>query len=106
MTFANTHSLIKVWNKETLQLQASLHGHEDMIIDIQVSKCNRYFVSGSSDGTLIFWDLQECRILAKRTQDHTAQVNSVQFVMAQCSPTATARHFAALDSSSQFLPMQ
>lgn len=49
--------IIKVWSKENLVLQASLHGHMDVIIDIAISKCNRYMASGSKDGTLIIWDL-------------------------------------------------
>lgn len=73
-------------------MQASLHGHEDMIIDIQVSKCNRYFASGSNDGTVIFWDLQDCSIIAKRTNDHTSQVNSIKFVMVECNSAQSVRH--------------
>lgn len=52
-------------------LQASLHGHLDVIIDIQVSKCNRFMASGSKDGTLIFWDLQKCKIVKRMTDSHT-----------------------------------
>lgn len=55
--------IIKIWDKETLLLQASLHGHKDMIIDIQVSKCNRYMASASNDGVIIIWDLKEFKIL-------------------------------------------
>lgn len=51
------YRIIKVWSKDTLILQASLHGHTDVIIDIAISKCNRYMASGSKDGVLIFWDL-------------------------------------------------
>ena len=46
-------------------LQASLHGHMDVIIDIQVSHCNRYLASGSKDGTIIIWDLEKCSIIKK-----------------------------------------
>lgn len=66
-------------------LQASLHGHEGMIIDIQVSKCNRYMASASNDGAVILWDLRECSMVHKRAQDHQKQVNKVEFVMIECS---------------------
>jgi WD40 repeat protein len=56
-------------------LQASLHGHEDMLIDLCVSKCNRYLASGSKDGVIIIWDLQQCTIIKKLTSDHTQQIN-------------------------------
>ena len=62
-----------------------MHGHEDMIVDIQVSKCNRYMVSASHDGAVIFWDLEDLTIIHKRTSDHTEQVNKVEFVMIECS---------------------
>lgn len=66
------HRIIKVWDKENLVLQASLHGHQDVLIEIAVSKCNRYLASGSKDGTLIIWDLQECAVVKRLTSDHTA----------------------------------
>ena len=62
-------SLIKIWNKDNLILQASLHGHEDMIIDLQVSHCNRYMASGSKDGTIIIWDIEKCSIVKKITDN-------------------------------------
>jgi len=57
--------IIKVWRKDTMVLQASLHGHMDVIIDIQVSHCNRYLASGSKDGTIIIWDLEKCAIIKR-----------------------------------------
>ena len=62
-------------------LQASLHGHKDMIIEIQVSKCNRYMASASNDGTIILWDLKEFKILHQRNDDHSQQVNKIEFFM-------------------------
>ena len=70
-------------------LQASLHGHMDVIIDIQVSKCNRFMASGSKDGTLIFWDLQKCKIVKRMADSHTQQINKIQFLMIPCNAKQT-----------------
>lgn len=32
-----------------MTLQASLHGHEDFITEIDVSKCNRFIASAGKD---------------------------------------------------------
>ena len=40
-----------------MTLQASLHGHSEVITDIDVSKCNKYFASGSRNGEVFIWDL-------------------------------------------------
>lgn len=42
-------SIIKVWDRDTLCLQASLHGHFDFITDIDISKCNRFIASAGKD---------------------------------------------------------
>ena len=64
-------------------LQASLHGHTDFINDIAVSKCNRFMASGSRDGILIIWDLQNCSIIKKLEHDHNSQINRLRFIMIQ-----------------------
>jgi len=38
-----------VWDRDTLTLQASLHGHFDYITDISVSKCNAFIASSGKD---------------------------------------------------------
>jgi WD40 repeat protein len=45
-----SYRIIKIWDKDTLSLQASLHGHEDFIVDMSVSMCNKYLASASKDG--------------------------------------------------------
>lgn len=74
-------------------LQASLHGHTDMIVDIQISKCNRYMASASHDGCVIIWDLEDLSIIHKRTGDHNDQVNKVEFFMIECSPAQAEKNF-------------
>jgi len=38
-----------VWDRETLCLQASLHGHSDYITEIDISKCNKFIASAGKD---------------------------------------------------------
>jgi WD40 repeat protein len=57
--------IIKIWDKDTLSLQASLHGHEDFIVDMSVSFCNKYLASASKDGQIIIWDLERCKMIDK-----------------------------------------
>ena len=64
-----TCSIIKVWDRNTLRLQASLHGHFDFITDIDISKCNRFIASAGKDAQVIIWDLKLGRIV-KRLTDH------------------------------------
>lgn len=33
--------------------------------------------SGSKDGTLIIWDLKQCKIIKKLDNDHSQQVNGI-----------------------------
>lgn len=41
--------------------------------------------SGSKDGVLILWDMMNCTIIKRITDDHTAQINRLKFVMMKCS---------------------
>lgn len=74
-------------------LQASLHGHTNVVVDIQISKCNRYMASASHDGCIIIWDLEDLSIITKRTADHTDQVNKLEFVMIECTPAQSEKNF-------------
>ena len=60
-------SILKVWDRDTLTLQASLHGHLDFITDIDVSKCNRFIASAGKDAQVIIWDLKLGRIVKRLT---------------------------------------
>ena len=65
----NFCSILKVWDRDTMTLQASLHGHADFIIDIGISKCNRFIASSGKDAMVIIWDLKMGKIV-KRLNDH------------------------------------
>jgi len=41
--------IIKIWDRESLTLQASLHGHQDFITDIDISKCNKFIATSGND---------------------------------------------------------
>ena len=78
-----THSLLcrilKVWDRDSLTLQASLHGHADFIIDVGISKCNRFIASAGKDAQVIVWDLKLGKII-KRLKGHNQQINRIVFV--------------------------
>ena len=78
-----THSLVyrilKVWDRDSLTLQASLHGHADFIIDVGISKCNRFIASAGKDAQVIIWDLKLGKII-KRLKGHNQQINRIVFV--------------------------
>ena len=61
-----------------MNLQASLHSHEDVITDIDISKCNRFLASASIDGKIIVWDWQNCKKLDE-INDHRTNVNNIKF---------------------------
>jgi len=77
LTYLN--SVIKVWDRETLTLQASLHGHFDYITDIDVSKCNRFIASAGKDAQTIIWEMKTGKIVKKLNQ-HTQLINRIQFI--------------------------
>ena len=47
--------IVKIWDADTLTLQASLHAHTAYITDLAVSPCNQFIVSASTDSKLIVW---------------------------------------------------
>ena len=71
--------MIKVWDRESLTLQASLHGHFDYITDIDISKCNRFIASAGKDAQIIIWELKTGRIV-KKLNHHQQLINRIQFV--------------------------
>ena len=71
--------ILKVWDRDTLTLQASLHGHADFIIDVGISKCNRFIASAGKDAQVIIWDLKMGKIV-KRLNQHSQQINRIVFV--------------------------
>jgi WD40 repeat protein len=61
-----------------MNLQASLHSHEDVITDLDISKCNKYLASASQDGKIIVWDWKNCQKIDE-ISDHRSNVNNVRF---------------------------
>lgn len=61
-----------------MTLQASLHGHQNHITDIDVSKCNRYLATSSDASEVFIWDLQKCLLLEKLSC-HSKSVNNIKF---------------------------
>jgi WD40 repeat protein len=72
------HSIVKIWDKHSMSLQASLHSHQDVITDIDISKCNRYLATASIDGKIIIWDWKNCKKIDE-INDHHANVNNIKF---------------------------
>ena len=72
-----------------------------MIVDIQISLCNRYMASASHDGCVIIWDLEDLSIINKRTNDHSDQVNKVEFVMIECSQAQAEKNYHGSTLKSQ-----
>jgi WD40 repeat protein len=77
-SFLIPNRIIKIWDKDSLILQASLHGHTDVITDMDISKCNRYIASASKDGKAIVWDLEKCTVV-DRLPSHADSVNNIRF---------------------------
>ena len=67
-----------MWDRNTLMLQASLHGHDDYITEIDISKCNKYIASAGKDAQIIIWELATGKILYRLTH-HTKLINCVKF---------------------------
>jgi WD40 repeat protein len=59
-------------------LQMSLYGHQGVITDIDISKCNRYIASASQEGVIMIWDLLKCSLIEK-IEVHNAVVNNLKF---------------------------
>ena len=78
-----------MWDRDTLTLQASLHGHADFIIDVGISRCNRFIASAGKDAQVIVWDLKMGRIV-KRLKGHSQQINRIQFVTPKVKSAAPA----------------
>ena len=69
---------MKIWDRDTMTLQASLHGHEDVITDIDISRCNKYLATGSKDGCVLIWDFEKCSIVDK-INTHSHAVSNLKF---------------------------
>jgi WD40 repeat protein len=55
---------IQVWDLNRKQLVFQLNGHKDSITAIAFSPAGKLLVSGSSDGSMIFWDLANKKNMA------------------------------------------
>lgn len=68
--------LLKIWDRDTLTLQASLHGHTDYITDMDISKCNQFLASAGKDAQILIWELFTGKLLF-RLRDHTNLINRI-----------------------------
>lgn len=75
----NRYRIIKIWDKHTMSLQASLHSHEDFITDLDISSCNRFLVSSSKDGKINVWDWQNCKKIGEINDHGNQTVNNIKF---------------------------
>lgn len=70
--------IIKIFDKETMNLQASLHSHNDVITDMDISKCNNFLATASKDGKMIIWDWKNCQKLDE-INAHSSVINNLKF---------------------------
>ncbi|OMJ87263.1 hypothetical protein SteCoe_11030 [Stentor coeruleus] len=49
---------ISIWSISEKRLLANLTGHQNWVISLGFTKDNKYLISGSGDGTLKYWDLE------------------------------------------------
>ncbi|CAD8111280.1 unnamed protein product [Paramecium sonneborni] len=49
---------IFLWDFIDKRFMSQLEGHKKDVCCLEFSQCNRYLISGSQDGTIIFWDIQ------------------------------------------------
>jgi WD40 repeat protein len=75
---SRSFSIIKVFDRETFHLQASLHGHTDYITEIDISKCNKFIASAGKDAQIIIWELATGKLLY-RLHHHQRLINCVKF---------------------------
>lgn len=72
-------AVIHLWDIETGEIQATLRGHTDAILDLALSTDGRTLASaGGWDRTVRIWDLPQAQELWTLT-GHTAQVTGVSF---------------------------
>lgn len=55
---ASADNSIKIWNIEQDNALAELKGHQEMVNSLAFEANGKYLVSGSQDGSFIFWDLK------------------------------------------------
>ncbi|CDW76602.1 UNKNOWN [Stylonychia lemnae] len=77
-SFITFYRIIKIWDKETMNLQGSLHSHNEVITDMDISKCNRYLATSSKDGKLIIWDWKNC-LKVDEIAAHDSTINNIKF---------------------------
>jgi WD40 repeat protein/serine/threonine protein kinase len=74
---AGGDATLAVWDVERRAVVATMAGHTDAIVDIEVDRAGERVATGSRDGTARVWDLATGEILA--TFEHGARVNSIHF---------------------------
>lgn len=89
-------SLIRVWSRRTLELYATLNGHDGPVnaVGLQGGKV----VSASGDGNMILWDLagrEKVRVL----QGHDRGLACVEFKVRSISAGLLSSHLQDLAAS-------
>jgi len=77
---------VKVWLATNGSLQGVLYGHTDVIIDLQISYCNRYIISAGKEGKILIWDLLNLKLLHV-CDEHSGPVNSLKVVQTKLLKT-------------------
>jgi WD40 repeat protein len=77
-------ALIRVWNRETLDLHCTLRGHEGPVnaIGLQASRV----VSASGDGKMILWDINNGERL-RTFEGHDRGLACIEFKVSHLTPS-------------------
>ncbi|EJU01348.1 WD40 repeat-like protein [Dacryopinax primogenitus] len=70
---------IRVWNTHTGQLISTLRGHDGSVLCLKFDGKSSFLVSGSSDGSILIWDLEKGIILHRIMKAHEGGVLTLDF---------------------------
>jgi len=80
---------IKIWNLQTFECVATLHGHESTINKIMIKNINNidYLISCSLDSTIKIWNLQtfECKVTLMRKRGNIEDILIFNNILFSCS---------------------
>ncbi len=68
---------ISIWNLNTFEMIFSLKGHEGCVNALVLYDRNKYLLSGSTDQTIIIWDISNSFKLAEILRGHQGSINSL-----------------------------
>ncbi len=70
---------LRIWNLERAMETGILRGHLSAITGMVLDPTATTAVSGSEDGTLIYWDLTERKLIKKIEQAHRGAIHALEF---------------------------